>query len=139
MDAYIEQNALGLDNFPSQDRIQAQGLLDSRRELTGKILDLFPCPVCNDHLYYTADFRKTAKGLGFKFAPVPIKKKHCLYKSIDFTTGKSLSLSPPLADSHTENRFEPPFRLTSSGSALFVLILRVATAKSRSAPVKAFL
>ncbi|GFU40180.1 hypothetical protein NPIL_77951, partial [Nephila pilipes] len=33
-DAYIEQNALDLDNLPSQDTIKAQELLDSRRELT---------------------------------------------------------------------------------------------------------
>ncbi|GFT06730.1 hypothetical protein NPIL_509921 [Nephila pilipes] len=74
IDAYIERNSLDLENLPSQDRINAQRLLDIRRDLTGKILELFPYPEFKDPIYFKDYFRKAAKGLGFKLPPRPKKE-----------------------------------------------------------------
>ncbi|GFT92109.1 hypothetical protein NPIL_47191 [Nephila pilipes] len=83
MDAYIKRNALDIENHPNQDRIKAKSRLNIRRDLTGKILDLFPCPDCNNHIFTNVNFRKTAKGLGFKIPS--LKKKNIDIEPTNFT------------------------------------------------------
>ncbi|GFS31595.1 hypothetical protein NPIL_344111 [Nephila pilipes] len=75
MNVYIERNSLELENPPSLDRINAQKLLDTRQELTGKILELFPYPKCNNNIFSNVNFRSFAKVLGFKVPSLPKKKK----------------------------------------------------------------
>ncbi|GFT99273.1 hypothetical protein NPIL_229511 [Nephila pilipes] len=84
MDACIERNSLDLENLPSQSRINAQRPLDIRRDLTGKVLELSPCPECNNHIYSNDSFRKTAKELGFKLPSLP-KKKNVRVVTENFT------------------------------------------------------
>ncbi|GFS69294.1 hypothetical protein NPIL_698421 [Nephila pilipes] len=75
MDAYIERNSLDLENLSSRKRIDTQIILDTRRDLADKILELFPCPECNSHIFSNVNFRKTAKGLGLKVPSLPKKEK----------------------------------------------------------------
>ncbi|GFS73632.1 hypothetical protein NPIL_397651 [Nephila pilipes] len=105
MNAYIEPNSLDLDNLPSQDRIKVQGLLDSRRELTGKILDLFPCQ--NAMIISTFLQASGKQQKGYVSTPLP-KKKNVKTENFTFRSpskkAKTTQVADPLNIS-TKNKF----------------------------------